>query len=656
VPASLAARRFLFAARTWVVVQLDRFLGWPPFVQIPVIILLTAALIVFWGISFAAVTGGPVSESSWHALTRFVDGGAMSHDTGAARLVAVCVTATGILVISFLTGAFASKLSERLQELRSGKSPVIEHNHILILGFDGKVPLIVRELGRSHQRRSVVVLADDDKTRLEAVLRNAQRVQGSKIRVVCRTGDPRNEHALLRVCADRARTIVVIPPSRLDDDHALRWLVSALLAVRRSAGSEFRGRILVEARRSDHAPLLRLACAAGVAGEAPLSLDVFASDDIIARVLAQSTRQRGIYFALRELLSFRGSELYVEPVPETLVGMTFDDAHAAVENGVAAGYIERTGRYVLCPKRGDPHVLSEEDRLIVLEEDKAVFTSTARLPEPSDPAPPQPIPIDAMRVTVIGANRTLPRLIVELDRLLAHGGSIQVWCPPLGPSDTAALERAVSSTAHASIDRRVESIEALSLLAGMKEQPDAVVILGCEDDEDPDGDASALSILLRFRQESRARGQPLSRLITEVRDPSVAQQIDGSQDDFLVSTDVVAMVLAQAALEPRLVAPYQELLDPKGVEVFLIPRALYVGEGPATFGDAMAAARRRGEVALGFFPHDRGTSRLNARERVELGYSEIDESNPVYLNPPRTESIPMTADAAIVVMADPPDA
>jgi hypothetical protein len=151
----------------------------------------------------------------------------------------------------------------------------------------------------------------------------------------------------------------------------------------------------------------------------------------------------------------------------------------------------------------------------------------------------------------------------------------------------------------------------------------------------------------------RARGHRVRRLVTEVRDPDVAQQIAGGPHDFLVSNDVVAMVLAQAALEPGLIAAYRELLDPTGVEVYLVPRSMYVPDGDMTFGQVTVEARRHGEVAIGFFPVERTWNAECPRVDIDLGHTEVDETNPVVLNPSRQTLIPSGPDAAIVVLADP---
>jgi ion channel POLLUX/CASTOR len=614
--------------RTRIIVRLDQFLSWPPFVQIPVIILLTIGVIAAFALLDSLITGAPASESLWFALTHFLDGGAMTGDHGGVRrAIAIAITVSGVLIVSFLTGAFASKLGDRIAELRSGRSPIIAKDHILILGFDPKVPLIVRELARSSQRLSVVVLAKEEKGRMDALLRFALELPGARLKITCRTGDPTAEVSLLRCCADRARTIVVPAPAKLDDERALRSIVSILLSVRRAVGTTFRGHVVVESRRAIHGPLLLLTGEAGLAGEAAMPIDVFASDDIVARVLAQSVRDTGIYFALRELLSFDGAEFYLEPMPGSLVGKGFDEAHARVDRGIAIGVLHADGTHRISPPHDSYRPMAASDRLIVLEENRHSFLLGGAMQRCDYAAPAQRLSEHrAQRVIVIGSNRTLPRLINELDRLLVPGSTVELWSPSACQLDT--------SCSNVELIQRTVAIDGEAFSDPSIYRADSVVVLGCEEEDDPEADASAISLLLQLRHAQRAANEFVKRSITEVRDPVLARQIANSPRDFLVSTDVVAMLLAQAALDPRIAPIYREILDPTGVEIFLVPRGVYSVDENARFQDIMAAARRRGEVAIGIYP----------------------EPDPVWLNPPRDARVPMTKETAIVVLADPPDA
>ncbi|MFO0615294.1 MAG: hypothetical protein U0414_22060 [Polyangiaceae bacterium] len=653
--------------RALIAYRADQFLTLPPLVQIFVVLGGTALVIVAFaialGIFFPSSAEQSFPDRVWWAVTLFSDGGTMASSPTNQRVLALAVTFSGILAMSFLTAAFASKMSARIDDLKSGHSPVVEHQHILVLGFDSKVTFLARELARSGQRLTVVVMADRERDKIEHALRLARRVPHNRARFVSRTGDPRSEMALLRVAADRTRSIIVVPPSTLADEETVHWALSTLLAVRRVVGPKYHGHVVVEARYAEAQRVIDLATEHDVAGPGALAAEVIASDDVIARMLAQSARQEGVYHALREMLSFVGSELYLERVPHAFVGKTFDEAHAALEGGVAVGYQLGRSKTVLCPARGDATTLGKRDRLVVLAERKRQYTTCGTLPEIVDSIRALPFEARPERVLVIGFNRTLERLVLELDAILAKGSEIRVVCCPIRNAVHPVLDRLRPrvehvtlthdgrrpidvATAHASPDDAPVSARPLEL-----EGTDAIVILGCEDENDDNGDASALSTLLSLRKRIQRGGEGVERIVTEVRDLRSAGYVAGRPRDLLVSSDVVAMLLAQAALEPSLAGVYKELLSPLGSEVFVRPRDLYVGDRDATFAEVMTVARARGEIALGLYPAARSPADESLRDVIEAGELGDERQSPVDLNPPRDAKVPLGPEGHVVVLA-----
>ena len=79
------------------------------------------------------------------------------------------------------------------------------------------------------------------------------------------------------------------------------------------------------------------------------------------------------------------------------------------------------------------------------------------------------------------------------------------------------------------------------------------------------------------------------------------------------------------------------------------PRQAYVSEGAATFGQVLANARARGEIALGFYPDPRSRGRARARQQLEEG--DVDLGADAWLNPPRDTLVPDIADTQVVVLA-----
>ena len=81
-----------------------------------------------------------VGETLWQTLMRAMDAGAVAGDSGwGFRLIMFLVTLGGIFILSTLIGILSSGIDERLQELRKGRSFVVEKNHQLVLGWNSQI-------------------------------------------------------------------------------------------------------------------------------------------------------------------------------------------------------------------------------------------------------------------------------------------------------------------------------------------------------------------------------------------------------------------------------------------------------------------------------------------------------------------------------------
>lgn len=75
----------------------------------------------------------------------------------------------------------------------------------------------------------------------------------------------------------------------------------------------------------------------------------------------------------------------------------------------------------------------------------------------------------------------------------------------------------------------------------------------------------------------------------------------GDSGEFIVSERLTALIMAQLSENNELAPVFEDLLDEAGSELHLIPAANYLQTGQVTgFADIVAAARSRGEVALGY--------------------------------------------------------
>jgi hypothetical protein len=140
-------------------------------------------------------------------------------------------------------------------------------------------------------------------------------------------------------------------------------------------------------------------------------------------------------------------------------------------------------------------------------------------------------------------------------------------------------------------------------LAGLDLQTyDHVIVLGYTDNMSAQSaDTRTLVTLLQLRKLAEASGRHIN-VVSEMADSRNRALAEVTRaDDFVVSNQLVSLMLAQASENQFLSAIFAELLDEEGSEVYIRPITDYVSiERPLTFFTIVEAARRRGEVAFGY--------------------------------------------------------
>jgi hypothetical protein len=113
------------------------------------VILLVSAVVTLFSINpgddpTARLT---LPEAMWSSLMRTLDAGTMGGDAGwGFRFSSLAITLGGIFVISALIGVINNGIEDKLEELRKGRSRVIEAGHTVILGWSEQIFSIISEL------------------------------------------------------------------------------------------------------------------------------------------------------------------------------------------------------------------------------------------------------------------------------------------------------------------------------------------------------------------------------------------------------------------------------------------------------------------------------------------------------------------------------
>jgi voltage-gated potassium channel Kch len=570
-----------------------------------------------------------IGKSLWMALLHAMDPGTVAGDEGSTFWVfsMFAVTIGGIFVVAALVGVITTGLDAKLEDLRKGRSRVVEEGHTVLLGWSEQLFTIITELAEakaSERRPCVAVLADRDKVEMEDEIR-ARLGSLGKLRVVCRTGSPTEPADLDLVNPREASAVMVLTPEGEDPDADVIKTLLALSSRRWGANPPH---IVAAIRQAQNLPPARLA-----GGPNASVVDV---DDLGARLVVQSSRQSGLSVVVTDLLDFGGDEIYLRPEP-SLTGTPFGVALFAYETATLVG-LRRRGRVVLNP-RPDLRLEADDELILVAGDD-----STIRLaPSPVRPGMPRAIArplrraVRPERVLVIGWNARGVKIVKELDNYVAPNSRLQVAAAhPDGEPRVKALAaelRNLHTTYQVCEPTDRTSLETLAI-----GEFDHVIVLADDSVAPEKADSQTLVTLLHLRDMEFRRNERYS-IVSEMNDERNQRLAQVTKaDDFVVGSKLISLLLTQLSENRHLSAVFKQLFEAEGSEIYLRPAEEYVALGQVVdFATLIEAARIRGETAIGYRLAE------DAQEPPSYG---------VRLNPAKSAQLTMSRGDRVIVLAE----
>ena len=216
------------------------------FLKSPLYQLLAVAVIIL----IISVTGGiavhimnpdaysNTAEAIWWAFLRLTDPGYLGEDRGFfPRLVSTLLTLAGYVVfLGALVALMTNWLGRSLAFLASGRSPIFEEGHILIIGWNERLHALIEEIVHSNPQLeqhskipTIVILNEEYQPHMyqELIQKLDEKVRGA-CRILVRSGNPLEVESLERVDFAYARSIILV--SNDASDRASRSLSDTKLA------------------------------------------------------------------------------------------------------------------------------------------------------------------------------------------------------------------------------------------------------------------------------------------------------------------------------------------------------------------------------------------------------------------------------------------
>lgn len=563
------------------------------FVLSALIIFLAAALVK---LTNSAPNGESFLEVAWMSLLRTLDSGTMGGDTGNPffLLMMLIVTFGGVFVVSALIGIINNGLEDKMDELRKGRSQVLENDHTLILGWTPQIFTVISELVLANESRKsgavIVILADHDKVEMEDEISN--RIEDTKnTRIICRSGNPIDLNDLEIASPHTARSIIILSEGADPDTHVIK---SVLAITNNPNRREAPYHIVTQIHDVKNMDVVKMLGTKD-------NVQPILTTDLIARVVAQTSRQSGLSIVYTELMNFGGDEIYFKQEPN-LSGKTYGEALLAFETSTLMGIRKADGSIAMNPPM-DTRIQSGDEIFAIAEDDDKIVLSGAsrvtideRLIQQSG----KESKLKPERGLILGWNRSGSTIIRELDNYVAKGSELTVV------SHIYDLEKQIRLDNKKITNQKLKVMEGdirdRELLEKLEvTEYDHVIVLAYSHLEVQEADAITLVTLLHLRDIAEKDETPFS-IISEMLDLRNRELAEAAKvDDFIVSEHLISLMLAQLSENAELMGVFTDIFDPEGAEIYLKPIGDYVTTGqPVNFYTVAEAARRRGETAIGY--------------------------------------------------------
>ncbi len=570
---------------------------------------------VFWDFLFQALTPNPFDVTSPLPFL----------------FIMLVVTLGSLFMVSILIGTLTTGIGERLEQMRRGRSHVLENDHTIILGWSHQVFTIVEELVTANENRKngavIAILCERDKVDMENDLRS--RVPNTKnTRVICRSGSPIDPTDLQIASPHTARAIIILPPEDGEPDSIVIKTILALTNNPNRRPEPYHIVTQISAARNQE--VIRML------GNKD-AINAVLTDDVIARVMAQTSHQSGLSVVYTELLNFSGDEIYFKE-EQTLSGRTFADSLSVYEDSSVMGLQLADGSIKLNPPMNTR--LSPGDKVIAMSADDDTIQLSGLEKHPiqshlirsSARRESQP----AEKCLILGWNASAATIIRELDHYAPAGSTIMV-----------VAEQSLQETILHSAATRNQKIEFCggdtsdrALLNTLNIADfDHVLVLADTRLDIQSADARTLITLLHLRDIAEKDATPFSIVseMLDLRNRELAEVV--RVDDFIVSDHLISLLMSQLSENGALFDVFTDLFDSLGSEIYLKPAQEYVEIGsPVNFYTVMEAARQRGEIAIGY--------------RIVSQLHNAAKSYGVITNPRKSVEVKFSLQDKIIVLAE----
>ena len=581
-----------------------------------------------------------ITEQAWSYMMSSL--GAADAETEGGwlfRFASLFVIFSGIFVMGTLISILTTTIDRKLEQLRRGRSRVIESGHTVILGWGDEILVLIKELvtaNENHANSCIAILADEDKIKMESRIYEAIGPQ-KNTRIICRSGNSSIILDLNLVSINTAKSIVILGVAT--DITGLAIMKSVLSIIKNPDRRVEPYHIVAAIDNPKIIDSLKLI--------SKDEIEVIYKSEFITKIEAQTLLHSGLSLVITDLLDFKGDEIYFKKQPE-LTGKSYKEVILAYDTSAVIGYITHEGKTLINPPLNT--ILGENDQIIAISnDDDTVIISNRKHPSINmdDLYFDVRLETKAENILILGWNQHSLKLIQHLSENTPEGSKIIVAA---SCNDSRLQVEKLEPRINLNLEHiEIDPTDRIHLERLPFEVVDHVVILPCYEFEfngKPmtlnQSDANTLITLLNVQHIRQKNKYPLT-ITSEILNVENRTLVESSDnDDFVLSDYLISLALVQISENKALAPIFNSLFDPDGCEIYLKPITNYVKTNQSiSFFTVVEAALMQNETAIGY----RISSQSNNSNGLNKKYDTV-------LNPNKTKMFEFGAEDKIIVLAE----
>ena len=533
------------------------------------------------------------TSSLWNSWTFIVDAGSHVAETKfAGKFISVIITILGMLFFATLIGLLTSGIEEKLEELKKGRSSVVEKNHTIILGWSNKVFSIINQISKANENEKknvIVVLSGKDKSEMDLEVDNNTQLYGNT-EVITRTGELFRFEELKKVSVNEAKILIILEEENEFTDNIK---IRTLLAIKKYFSINIP--IIVELRDEITMGLIKKITQINIF---PINMT-----KTVNRLIAQSIVNPGIGRVYSELLDFNGPSLFITDTPQ-FVGEEFSNLLFQNDEICICG-ISNEEETILCPKKD--YKIKDRDKLIILCDDKQHFISKIngngkdykklQLKDNSFNLEQN------KQILIIGNHIYLNALINEIFEYFDVTTKITI----ISSSNLIIDENKNIKLINDTFEKHIKQSD-----NELNKYDDIIVFSNNEQDDKFTNDSEVLVNYLLIKDHLSEESN-VKHIVAEIFDDDTEKILtEESSLDFIISEDLISKYISSIAFDPKIYSTWEDLFSYGGklIQVKKYPELFQIDKS-LSFNDI--------------------ANNLLEYNVILIGY--IDENNIIYINP-----------------------